>query len=102
PSGRGDGGPSCVRCGAGGAQAAHGLVAAGRLRVVCRVSSDPGMRPSFSDLCLVSGMQRDLTLAGGEVRRLTVESDALKGNLLGDPSTRRVDVYLPHGGDGAG
>ena len=38
----------------------------------------------------------------GLVRRLTVESVALAGNFLGDPSARIVDVYLPAGHDGAG
>ena len=31
----------------------------------------------------------------GEVRRLTVDSRALRGNALGDPHERSVDVYLP-------
>ncbi|HEY1752763.1 MAG TPA: alpha/beta hydrolase-fold protein [Caulobacteraceae bacterium] len=38
----------------------------------------------------------------GEVVRLTVDSQVLAGNLFGDPATRRVDVYLPAGHDGAG
>ncbi len=38
----------------------------------------------------------------GTVTRITVESDALKANLLGDPSTREVDVYIPAGHDGHG
>ncbi len=33
----------------------------------------------------------------GEIKTLTIESDALKGNLCGDPHTRSVDVYLPSG-----
>ena len=33
----------------------------------------------------------------GEVRRLTVDSKALRGNSLGDPHERSVDVYLPPG-----
>jgi enterochelin esterase-like enzyme len=33
----------------------------------------------------------------GEVRRLTVDSKVLRGNPLGDPHERAVDVYLPHG-----
>lgn len=36
----------------------------------------------------------------GTIHRLMVESQALKGNLLGDPTTRIVDVYVPHGHDG--
>jgi len=38
----------------------------------------------------------------GEVRRLAVDSALLRGNLLGDPSERRIDVYVPAGYDGAG
>jgi S-formylglutathione hydrolase FrmB len=33
--------------------------------------------------------------AAGVVHRLSVDSKALRGNLLGDPSTRLVDVYVP-------
>src|ERR1051325_5047433 len=36
----------------------------------------------------------------GSVGRLTIESQALKGNMLGDPSVRAVDVYIPAGHDG--
>src|SRR5271155_4857578 len=38
----------------------------------------------------------------GSVSRVTIESEALKGNLLGDPSVRVVDVYVSagHGGQG--
>jgi S-formylglutathione hydrolase FrmB len=36
----------------------------------------------------------------GSVSRLTIESQSLKGNLLGDPSARVVDVYVPAGHDG--
>jgi len=39
--------------------------------------------------------------AGG-VHRLVVNSQVLRGNLLGDPIERVVDVYLPAGSDGAG
>src|SRR5437867_4733592 len=38
----------------------------------------------------------------GFVNRLNIESQALKSNLLGDPSERVVDVYLPAGHDGQG
>ena len=38
----------------------------------------------------------------GSVSRLTVESQALKTNMLGDPSVRVVDVYVPAGHDGQG
>src|SRR5215468_4882871 len=38
----------------------------------------------------------------GSVCRVTVESQALKGNMLGGPSMRVVDVYVPAGHDGEG
>lgn len=38
----------------------------------------------------------------GTVRRLMVESQVLKTNMLGDPTNRIVDVYLPPGSDGRG
>src|SRR6187549_1185515 len=38
----------------------------------------------------------------GSVSRLTVESQALQNNMLGDPSERVVDVYVPAGHDGQG
>ena len=38
----------------------------------------------------------------GSVSRLTIESEVLKSNMLGDPSARAVDVYVPAGHDGEG
>jgi hypothetical protein len=38
----------------------------------------------------------------GSVSRLTVESQVLKCNMLGDPSVRVVDVYAPAWHDGQG
>src|SRR6201997_2743351 len=38
----------------------------------------------------------------GSVSRLAVESQALKSNMLGDPSARVVDVYVPAGHNGEG
>lgn len=38
----------------------------------------------------------------GSVTRFVVESQLLKGNLLGDPNIRTVDVYLPAGASGRG
>ncbi len=35
----------------------------------------------------------------GRIETLTVESEALRGNLLGDPTSRTVAVYLPEGYD---
>jgi hypothetical protein len=34
--------------------------------------------------------------------RVTVESEALKSNMMGDPSVRIIDVYVPAGHDGQG
>lgn len=45
---------------------------------------------------------RRTTHAPGTIHRLVVESIALAGNRLGDPTSRLVDVYVPHGHDGAG
>jgi hypothetical protein len=39
----------------------------------------------------------------GSVRRILIQSKAFSGNMLGDPDTRAVDIYLPPGrSDGAG
>ena len=38
----------------------------------------------------------------GSVSRITIESQALKHNMLGDPPVRVVDVYVPAGHDGGG
>src|SRR5438067_3581479 len=38
----------------------------------------------------------------GSVSRISIECHTLKTNMLGDPSTRAVDVYLPAGHDGEG
>src|SRR4051812_49645100 len=46
-------------------------------------------------------MQRFFGLTGS-VSRLTIESQALKSNMLGDPSVRAVEVYVPAGHDGRG
>jgi S-formylglutathione hydrolase FrmB len=40
--------------------------------------------------------------ASGTVQRLTIDSQALRTNMMGDPHERRVDVYTPAGHDGAG
>lgn len=45
---------------------------------------------------------RRTTHAPGTVHRLIVDSKVLAGNRLGDPTARLVDVYVPHGHDGAG
>ena len=36
----------------------------------------------------------------GSVSRILIESHALENNMLGDPSVRAVDIYLPAGHDG--
>jgi S-formylglutathione hydrolase FrmB len=38
----------------------------------------------------------------GSVNRLVIESELLKANILGDPTSRAVDVYVPAGHDGRG
>src|SRR5262249_26379940 len=38
----------------------------------------------------------------GSVSRMVVESERLKANILGDPTARTVDVYVPAGHDGQG
>src|ERR1700716_2843761 len=38
----------------------------------------------------------------GSVARIIIESQVLKNNMLGDPSERAVDVYVPAGHDGQG
>ncbi|HEV2365462.1 MAG TPA: alpha/beta hydrolase-fold protein [Caulobacteraceae bacterium] len=45
---------------------------------------------------------RKVEQPAGNVHRLAVESEVLRSNLLGDPARRLVDVYVPHGSDGAG
>ena len=45
---------------------------------------------------------RRTTHAPGTVHRMILESHVLAGNRLGDPTARLVDVYVPHGHDGAG
>jgi S-formylglutathione hydrolase FrmB len=42
-------------------------------------------------------VRRNWSHPRGEVRRLTVDSRALRGNPLDDPHERAVDVYLPPG-----
>lgn len=47
-------------------------------------------------------MRRDPTTAAGTVHRLWIDSEVLKSNMLGDPTRRQIDVYVPHGHDGRG
>ena len=36
----------------------------------------------------------------GTIHRLTLDSKAIAGNRLGDPTTRIIDVYVPAGQSG--
>ena len=45
---------------------------------------------------------RKTTHAPGTIHRLMIDSKALAGNRLGDPTERIIDVYVPHGHDGEG
>lgn len=47
-------------------------------------------------------MRKDHNTPAGTTHRLTLDSAVLKGNLLGDPAERIIDVYVPHGHDGKG
>jgi enterochelin esterase-like enzyme len=47
-------------------------------------------------------MRRDRELPEGRVHTFFVDGRSLSGHLLGDPTRRRVDVYVPAGHDGRG
>jgi hypothetical protein len=47
-------------------------------------------------------MRRDFSVPSGEVHRLTLESRVLADNLLRDPATRIIDVYVPAGAQSDG
>ena len=47
-------------------------------------------------------MRKDLKAGQGAVHRIVVESKVLQSNMLGDPTARVVDVYVPAGHDGKG
>src|SRR5438128_12134432 len=47
-------------------------------------------------------MRREQSTPQGTVHRLSINSEVLKTNMLGDSTTRLVDVYVPHGHDGRG
>ena len=47
-------------------------------------------------------MRQDRSAARGSIHSLTLESQRLRGNLLGDPHQRDVAVYIPHGQNGSG
>src|SRR5919107_2339570 len=45
-------------------------------------------------------MRKDHEAPEGAVHKVWIDSRRLQGNLLGDPSRRRIDVYVPAGHDG--
>ncbi|MBB3193123.1 alpha/beta hydrolase [Roseateles terrae] len=45
-------------------------------------------------------MQRDPLTPAGTLHRLTINSEVLAGNLVGAPTRRQLDVYIPYGHDG--
>lgn len=45
-------------------------------------------------------MRKNSAVSRGAVHRLTIESAVLKDNLLGDPTERLIDVYVPAGSTG--
>jgi len=47
-------------------------------------------------------MRKEQNSAPGTVHRLALDSTVLKGNLLGEPTQRLIDVYVPAGHDGKG
>jgi enterochelin esterase-like enzyme len=47
-------------------------------------------------------VKKDANTPPGKIHRLSIDSAVLKSNLLGDPTTRMIDVYVPHGHDGKG
>ena len=47
-------------------------------------------------------MRKDPNTPRGTIHRLSLDSAVLKGNLLGDPTQRAIDIYVPHGHEGKG
>ncbi len=45
-------------------------------------------------------MKREGSAPAGSVQRHWIDSEVLKSNMLGDPTRRLIDVYVPHGHDG--
>ena len=45
-------------------------------------------------------MRTSPTTPAGTLHRLSIDSQVLAGNLLGDPTRRAIDVYVPAGHDG--
>ena len=46
--------------------------------------------------------RRNPATPAGTVHRLSLDSKAIASNMLGDPTLRAIDVYVPHGHDGRG
>ena len=46
-------------------------------------------------------MRKNRDVPRGEVHRLSLDSDVLKGNLQGDPTERELHIYTPAGYDGS-
>jgi len=46
-------------------------------------------------------MRQDYSVPEGRVHRRRLKSELLRGNLLGDPAERIIDVYVPHGQSGS-
>jgi S-formylglutathione hydrolase FrmB len=57
-----------------------------------------GLMQDFEEKSVVRKFQGP----AGSVSRILVESQLLRGNLLGDPTTRAVDIYVPAGESGRG
>ncbi len=47
-------------------------------------------------------MRSDPAIPAGTIRTFHLDGATLRGNMLGDPTLRRIDVYLPPGHDGRG
>jgi hypothetical protein len=47
-------------------------------------------------------MTGDHDIPAGTIDRLTLDSKVLEANFLHEPTTRIIDVYIPHGTDGKG
>jgi len=45
-------------------------------------------------------VKKDPTTPAGAIHRLSLDSQVLVGNRLGDPTRREIAVYVPHGHDG--
>lgn len=46
-------------------------------------------------------MRRDSSIPSGTLHSIWIDSEVLKSNMLGDPTRREVQIYIPHGSDGS-